>query len=358
MKIFCLMMGAVMGLVCGSEAESLTANYYQTDPHSYLGKEVKLRVSELVPVSKFTVADPEFVWLEATTGHAKREEGKIFLRVPKEQSALLSKMIDGSPGRLVTGKFHNQENGAILPEAIAKEVPYYIQVGEKAKSGESDKSLGSMETASGSLMVAPSTKSAGMETASGSLMVAPSTKSAGTSVPAPTVAPARPAKAVAVRPEVTGPCLVLCRSAQGRPIEARTAQTAVKKEGVWEVVGMDGKLALLGQGLVVGVLPLASEKDPVAPAGAEIALQKYTEMEKRIPETVNLLAGEKERWEKLSKITVASTPSQEIPQLEEVDTAAGVEESVWNMSPWLYAGVGTAGILMGAWFWRRRVCRS
>ena len=329
-----------MGLVCGSEAESFTANYYQTDPHSYLGKEVKLRVSELVPVSKFTVADPEFVWLEATTGHAKREEGKIFLRVPKEQSALLCKMVGGSAGRLVTGKFHNQENGAILPEAIAKEVPYYIQVGEKAKSGESDKSLG------------------GMETASGSLMVAPSTKSAGTSVPAPSVAPARPAKAVAVRPEVTGPCLVLCRSAQGRPIEARTAQTAVKKEGVWEVVGMDGKLALLGQGLVVGVLPLASEKDPVAPAGAEIALQKYTEMEKRIPETVNLLAGEKERWEKLSKITVASTPSQEIPKLEDVDTAAGVEESVWNMSPWLYAGVGTAGILMGRWFWRRRVCRS
>ncbi|NCZ53905.1 MAG: hypothetical protein EBY81_08430, partial [Verrucomicrobia bacterium] len=323
MKIFCLMVGAVMGLVCGSEAESLTANYYQTDPHSYLGKEVKLRVSELVPVSKFTVADPEFVWLEATTGHAKKEEGKIFLRVPKEQSALLCKMVGGSAGRLVTGKFHNQENGAILPEAIAKEVPYYIQVGEKAKSGESDKSLGSMETASGSLMVAPSTKSAG------------------TSVPAPSVAPARPAKAVAVRPEVTGPCLVLCRSAQGRPIEARTAQTAVKKEGVWEVVGMDGKLALLGQGLVVGVLPLASEKDPVAPAGAEIALQKYTEMEKRIPETVNLLAGEKERWEKLSKITVASTPSQEIPKLEDVDTAAGVEESVWNISPWLYAGVGT-----------------
>lgn len=329
-----------MGLVCGSEAESLTANYYQTDPHSYLGKEVKLRVSELVPVPRFTVADPEFVWLEATTGYAKKEEGKIFLRVPKEQSALLSKMVGGSAGRLVTGKFHNQENGAILPEAIAKEVPYYIQVGEKAKSGQSDKSLGSMETASGSLMVAPSTKSAG------------------TSVPAPSVAPARPAKAVAVRPEVTGPCLVLCRSAQGRPIEARTAQTAVKKEGVWEVVGMDGKLALLGQGLVVGVLPLASEKDPVAPAGAEIALQKYAEMERRVPETVNLLAGEKERWEKLSKITVASTPSQEIPKLEDVDTAAGVEESVWNMSTWLYAGVGTAGILMGGWFWRRRVCRS
>ena len=330
-----------MGLVCGSKAESLTANYYQTDPHSYLGKEVKLRVSELVPVPRFTVADPEFVWLEATTGYAKKEEGKIFLRVPKEQSALLSKMVGGSAGRrLVTGKFHNQENGAILPEAIAKEVPYYIQVGEKAKSGQSDKSLGSMETASGSLMVAPSTKSAG------------------TSVPAPSVAPARPAKAVAVRPVLTGPCLVLCRSAQGRPIEARTAQTAVKKEGVWEVVGMDGKLALLGQGLVVGVLPLASEKDPVAPAGAEIALQKYTEMEKRIPETVNLLAGEKERWEKLSKITVASTPSQEIPKLEDVDTAAGVEESAWNMSPWLYAIVGTAGILIGGWFWRRKVCRS
>jgi len=340
MKIFCLIVGAVMGLACGSAAESLTANYYQTDPHSYLGKEVKLRVSEVVPVPKFTVVDPEFVWLEATTGGGKKEEGKIFLRVPKEQSALLSKMVDGSPGRLVTGKFHNQENGAILPEAIAKEVPYYIQVGEKAKSSESDKSLGSMETASGSLMVAPSTKSLG------------------NSVPASTVAPARPVKAVVARPVVTGPCLVLCRSAQGRPIEARAAQTAVKKEGVWEVVGMDGKLALLGQGLVVGVLPLASEKDPVAPAGAGIALQKYTEMEKRIPETVNLLAGEKERWEKLSKITAASTPSQEIPKLEDVDTAAGVEESVWNVSPWLYAGVGTAGILMGGWFWRRRVCRS
>lgn len=329
-----------MGLSCGSEAESLTANYYQTDPHSYLGKEVKLRVSELVPAPKFTVVDPEFVWLEATTGYAKKEEGKIFLRVPKEQSALLSKMVDGSPGRLVTGKFHNQENGAILPEVIAKEVPYYIQVGEKAKSSESDKSLGSMQTAAGSLMVAPSTKSAG------------------TSVPVPTVAPARPVKAVAARPVVTGPCLVLCRSAQGRPIEARTAQTAVLKEGVWEVVGMDGKLALLGQGLVVGVLPLASEKDPVAPEGAGIALKKYTEMEKRIPETVNLLAGEKERWEKLSKITVASTPSQEIPKLEDVDTAAGVEESVWNVSPWLYAGLGTAGILLGGWFLRRRVCRS
>jgi hypothetical protein len=49
--------------------------------------------------------------------------------------------------------------------------------------------------------------------------------------------------------------------------------------GVWEVVGLDGKLALLGQGLVVGILPLASEKNPVVPEEAGIALQKYTEME-------------------------------------------------------------------------------
>ena len=340
MKIFCLMLGVVLGSVFPSGAESLTANYYQSDPHSFLGKEVKLRVSEVVPVPKFTVVDPEFVWLEATTGYAKKEEGKILLRVPKGQSALLCKMVDGSPGRLVSGKFHNQENGAILPEAIAKEVPYYIQVGEKGKSGESDKLLGSMETASGGLVVAPSTRSAG------------------TSVPAPSVAPARPAKAVAARPVATGPCLVLCRSALGRPIEVRTAQTAVFKEGVWEVVGMDGKLALLGQQLVVGILPCASEKDPAAPGGAGIALEKYAEMEKRNPETVNLLAGEKGRWEKLSKITVTSTASQELPKLEDVDTAAGVEEPVWNLSPWLVAGVGAAGVLLGGWFWRRKVCRS
>lgn len=340
MKQFCCWMGMILGSVFPSGAESLTANYYQTDPHAFLGKEVKLRVSELVPVSKFTVVDPEFVWLEATTGHAKKEEGKIFLRVPKGQSALLCKMVGGSPGRLVTGKFHNQENGAILPEAIAKEVPYYIQVGEKGKGGEPDKSLGSMETASGSLVVAPSARSAG------------------SSAPAPTVAPARSATAVAARPVVSGPCLVLCRPGVGRPIEVRKAQTAVRKEGVWEVVGMDGKLALLGEGLVVGILPCASEKDPLAPEGAGIALQKYAEMEKRNPETVSCLAAEKERWEKLSKITVASTPSQEIPKLEDVDTAAGAEESVWNLSPWLYAGVGTAGVLLGGWFWRRRVCRS
>ena len=117
----------VLGMMPTFGAEALTANYYQTDPHSHLGKEVRLRVRKLVPQSKFTVVDPEFVWMEATTGSAKKEEGKIFLRVPKEQSALLSKMVDGvgksGAGKLVTGRFHNQENGAILPEAIAKEVP-------------------------------------------------------------------------------------------------------------------------------------------------------------------------------------------------------------------------------------------
>jgi hypothetical protein len=332
----------VLGVMPSRGAEALTANYYQMDPQSHLGKEVRLRVRKLVPQSKFTVVDPEFVWMEATTGSAKKEEGKIFLRVPKEQSALLSKMVDGvgksGAGKLVTGRFHNQENGAILPEAIAKEVPFYIQVGEKGKSKNSEKSLGSMETASGSLVVAPPARSA-------------------PSVPAATVAPARPKTAVAARPMVMGPCFVLCRPAMGQPIEVRTAQTAANKEGVWEVVGMDGKLALLGRDLVEGILPIASEKDPASVEQAGSALEKYAEMEKRNPETVNLLAGEKGRWEKLSQLTVASTGSPKIPALEDVDTAAGVEEPVANFSPWLYAGLGVAGVFMGGWFWRARVGR-
>ena len=96
----------------------------------------------------------------------------------------------------------------------------------------------------------------------------------------------------------------------------------------------------------------------MAPEAAGITLEKYAEMEKRNPETGNLLAGEKRRWGKVSKITVASTASQELPTLEDVDPAAGVEESVWNVSPLLYAGVGAMGVLLGGWLWRRKVCRS
>ena len=339
----CSVVWLVLGVMPTFGAEALTANYYQTDPQSHLGKEVRLRVSKLVPQSKFTVADPEFVWMEATTGSAKKEEGKIFLRVPKEQSALLSKMVDGlgksGAVKLVTGRFHNQENGAILPEAIAKEVPFYIQVGEKGKSENLEKSIGSMQTASGSLVVAPSARSA-------------------PSVPSSTVAPARSTTAVAGRPMVMGPCLVLCRPAMGQPMEVRIAKTAVNKEGVWEVVGMDGKLALLGRDLVEGILPIASEKDPASAEQAGMALEKYAEMEKRNPETVNLLAEEKGRWEKLSQLTVAAKGSPEIPALEDVDTAAGVEEPMANISPWLYAGAGVAGVFMGGWFWRTRVGRS
>ena len=41
---------------------------------------------------------------------------------------------------------------------------------------------------------------------------------------------------------------------------------------------------------------------------------------------MNLLAREKGRWGKVSKITVTSTASQELPTLEDVNAAAGLEE--------------------------------
>ena len=71
-------------------AEKGTANFYQSAPHDYLGKEIRLRVVSLTPVPELTAADQGFVWMEASTGRPQKEEGKILLRIPSADSAKLA----------------------------------------------------------------------------------------------------------------------------------------------------------------------------------------------------------------------------------------------------------------------------
>lgn len=109
-----------------SAAEKGTANFYQSAPQEYLGKEIRLRVASLTPVPELTAADPGFVWMEALTGRPQKEEGKILLRIPAGDSAKLAKTMNfpSSSGRWLNGVFSGHDSGAVLPTAIKQKAPY------------------------------------------------------------------------------------------------------------------------------------------------------------------------------------------------------------------------------------------
>ncbi len=304
---------------------------------------MKLRVVDVAPAPKFTAMDSEFAWMEATTGRPKKEEGKMFLRIPKEEAAKMAKLLGqpSSSGRLIDGQFYGRDSGPILPMGVSKEVPFYLQMGKASKNNGSANGVEDMETASGSLIVAPKPRS------SDSLATTPASateRHQGSETSAQRVAsPAIP----------EGPKVVLFRAKPGDPIELRPAKSAQIKNGVCEVVGMDGKLALLGQRLLIGILPLPPENSPSSPEQIQAVLQAYADLEKKVPESATLLAESRAQWEKRSEKTVASASS--LPTLEDVETAAGVEEPVSHLREWLFAGAAliVAGLL--GWVWRRKV---
>lgn len=319
-------------------ADKWTANYYQSAPHEYLGKEVRLRIASLSPIPELTASDKGFVWMEAVTGKPPKEEGRILLRIPEADSAKLAKTMNlpSSSGRWLEGTFSGHDSGPILPKLVKERAPYYIQVVSTATPSGAASKPEDLETASGSLVVAPK----------------PKTTAAPTS-PAPassTLAPSAPWP-----PE--GPQAVLFRNQNGEPLQIRTAQSVKMQADFCEIVGTDGKLSLLGKSLVLAILPLPPEGTPPSKEEAAAALRLYAEKAQKLPGADPLLAGAKAAWEKFAGGTSPTVASSALPELEDVETAAGVEEpeAASGYPAWFLWGAA-AGLLIFiflGWIWSR-----
>jgi hypothetical protein len=327
------------GIVFQAQASDKgTANFYQSAPQDYLGKEIRLRVASLTPVPEFTAVDPGYVWMEAVTGRPQKEEGKILLRVPEKDSAKLAKTMNlpSSSGRWLQGIFAGHDSGAVLPDKIKGRAPYYLQVSSASAPKETPEN---METASGSLVITPKPK-----------------ESAPT--PKPVVAPSPAPSAAAVakkRPE--GPQLVLLRSKTGEPLEVRTAKSVKTQADFCEIVDQDGKLSLVGKSLVAAILPLPQDGSIPSHEEAAAALRLYTEKAQTLPEAATLLAEAKASWEKFSTAPASSTASTALPEMEDVETAAGIEEPepTTGYPAWFAwgAGAGVLSLVFLGWIWSR-----
>ena len=106
-----------VGMSAGWAAENFTADYYQSETSRYLGKEIKVRVASVEANSQLSQLDPDFVWLQASTGRPKKEAGKIFLRVPKSEADKLAKLLNqpSTSGRWIEGKFSERIWGRFFP---------------------------------------------------------------------------------------------------------------------------------------------------------------------------------------------------------------------------------------------------
>jgi len=318
-------------------AEKGTANFYQSAPQEYLGKEIRLRVSSLNPVPELTAADQGFVWMEASTGRPQKEEGKILLRIPSADSAKLAKTMNlpSSSGRWLEGIFAGHDSGAVLPSKIKERAPYYLQVSSAAAQKEAPED---METASGSLVLTPKPKEA--------------TK---TQKPIAAGAPAPSASAPAKK-DPDGPKAVLLRSKPGEPLQLQTAKSVKMEADFCEIVDTDGKLSLVGKALVAAVLPLPKDGAIPSREEAEAALRLYAEKSQTIPEAAALLTQPKASWEKFSVAPVATTASVALPELEDVETAAGVEEPDASGYPGWFGWstlIGVITLIFLVWLWSR-----
>ena len=319
-----------------SAAEKGTANFFQSSPQEYLGKEIRLRVASLTPVPELTAADQGYVWMEASTGRPKKEEGKILLRIPSADSAKLAKTMNlpSSSGRWLDGVFSGHDSGAVLPTAIKQKAPYYIQVISAAAQQET---LADMETASGSLVLTPKPKE---------------TKKQENALPVKTASTSATAKK-----EPEGPWVVLFRSKSGEPLQQRTAKSVKMESDFCEIVDQDGKLSLLGRPLVAAILPLPKDGSIPTQQEAEAAVRLYAEKVQALPEAAPLLAEAKASWEKLSAGPAATTARVALPELEDVETAAGTEEPVAETGYPAWFGWSTAALTLVliflAWIWSR-----
>lgn len=320
-----------------SAVEKGTANFYQSAPHEYLGKEIRLRVASLTPVPELTAVDAGFVWMEASTGRPQKEEGKILLRIPSADSAKLAKTMNlpSSSGRWLEGTFQGHDTGAVLPSVIKQKAPYYVQV--TTASAPKD-ALEAMETASGSLVVAPKPKEATKQEAVGT-------------------AAAQPKKSIANAPNQDGPKAVLLRAKPNEPLQLRVAKTVKTEADFCEITDPSGKLSLVGKPLVAAILPLPRDGTRPTQAEVEAALRLYAEKAQAMPEAGPLLAEAKASWEKFSVTPLAITASAALPELEDVETAAGVEEPEPTSAypAWFVWSTMTLSLIVTflAWVWSR-----
>ena len=329
-----LFLALVTAEVFSSPPESGTANFYQNSPHDYVGKKIRLRVSSVSPAPELTASDPGFVWMEAVTGHPKKEQGSIFLRIPAADSAKVAKRLNTptSSGHWLVGLFFGHESGAVLSETVTKKAPFYVQVMGSAESG----SAGHPED---------------LETSSGSLVVAPSAKTPKASTPSPEnyTPPARPGEAI---PQTSK--LVLYYPKPGAALQVRAAQQLKAESDFYEIKDQAG-LTVIGRALVVAVLPLP-EKD-TTPAKDEVAaaMRLYAEQAQKTPEAVGLLHEAKASWEKLAGVSATTTASLALPEMEDVETAAGSEEPESGYPLWFgwATGAGISLLIFLGWAWSR-----
>ena len=124
-----------------------------------------------------------------------------------------------------------------------------------------------------------------------------------------------------------------------------------------EIIDADGKLSLVGKPLVAAILPLPKDGSTPTREEAEAALRLYAEKSQTIPEAAALLTQAKEAWEKFSTAPVATTAGVALPELEEVETAAGVEEPepVTGYPAWFVwgAAAGVLSLIILGWIWSR-----
>lgn len=330
----CFIWGLFLVMSAGA-AEKGTANFYQSAPREYLGKKIRLRIVSLAPIPELTAADQGYVWMEASTGRPQKEEGKILLRIPKEDSAKLAKTMNlpSSSGRWMEGMFSGHDTGAVLPTVIKQKAPYYIQV---SAAGAQKEKLEEMETASGSLVVAPKPKDLNKPDAA--------TTTAADFNPATTP----------VQKQPEGPKAVLLRAKPSEPVQLRIAKSVKMQADFCEIIDLQGKLTLVGRPLVVAVLPLPGDGTVPTKEEAEAALRLYAQKAQTIPDADTLLAEAKASWEKFTAASVASVP---LPELEDVETAAGIEEPLVEAGypTWfLWATVFGVLLLLGlGWIWFR-----
>ena len=333
---------ACMGFSAGWATENFTADYYQAATAKYLGKEIKLRIASVEPNNQLTQLDSDFVWMQAATGRPKKEEGKIFLRVPKNEAQKLAKMLNqpSTSGRLVEGKFLGKDIGPVLPAGICQQAPFYLQVGQSAEMADN---RNGEEPVSGTLMVTPKAKPVAVQPP-----VLPVPGLAAKTLPPlapPPVGLTKPAKKQ----------WVVCRSKNTGNLELKLGQNVQLKDGVYEVTGQDGKLSVLGQSSVVELLPYPDDSIAMTPEEAKAALKQYVDLEKKEPAVAPLLTESKEVWERLAGTAVAAAPTAGLPKLEEVETAAGVEESAFSPWPWMLGGLGGLALFVWiGWAWFRR----
>lgn len=194
-----------------------------------------------------------------------------------------------------------------------------------------------------------------MGTASGSLVITPKPKETKKQENA---LPAKPAPASATaKKEPEGPWVVLFRSRTGEPLQRRTAKSVKMELDFCEIIDQDGKLSLVGRPLVAAILPLPRDGSIPTKQEAEAAVRLYDEKVQALPEAVPLLAEAKASWEKLSAGPAATIASVALPEMEDVETAAGVEEPepaagypAWFV--WSTTALSLVVVFL-AWIWSR-----